>query len=81
MPSSNSRLEVLFDKVRTLPEPQQDLIADALADLTADQAYQLSEAELAILEPELAGARRGEFALQSDVDAVLNTPWVEPRSP
>ena len=81
MPDTHAKLEALFDKVRALPEPQQELIADALADMTRDQVYQLSDDELAVLVPELEGARRGEFASAAEVDAVLNTPWVRPRTP
>ncbi len=78
MPDTHAKLEALFDKVRSMPEPQQELIADALSDLTTDRVYQLRDDELAILHPEFEGARRGEFAPAGDVDAVLNTPWIRP---
>ncbi len=81
MPNTHAKLEALFDKVRALPEPQRGLIVDALADMTSDQTYQLSDNELAILLPELEGARRGEVAPAADVDAVLYTPWVRARNP
>jgi hypothetical protein len=78
MQNQHAILEELFEKVRAMPAPQQDLIADALADLTAD-VYQLSDAELALLEPELEGARSGEFADRAAVNAVLHTPWTNAR--
>jgi hypothetical protein len=78
MQNQHAKLEELFDKVRAMPTPQQDLIADALADMTAE-VYLLSDAELALLEPELEGAQRGEFADRAAVNAVLHTPWANAR--
>ena len=74
MQNQHPVLEELFAKVRAMPTPQQDLIADVLADLTAE-VYQLSDAELAVLVPELEGVQRGDFVNRSAVDAVLHTPW------
>jgi hypothetical protein len=80
MPPTNTTLEALFDKVRRLPEVEQDLIADTLADLTDNSIYQLSDDELSVLVPEIEGAQRGEFAGRASVDALLNTPWVKSKA-
>ena len=79
MPDKHTKLEALFNKVRTLSELQQELVAEVLAEMTAS-AYQLSNDELEILLPELAGANRGDYASQESVDAILNTPWVRSKS-
>lgn len=75
MTNSPPDLEALFNKVRTLPDEHRDRVAEALAELTSDEPYQLSPEELSILEPELEGARNGLFASQQDVDDVLRKPW------
>ena len=48
MPDKHTKLEALFNKVRTLSELQQELVAEVLAEMTAS-AYQLSKDELEIL--------------------------------
>ncbi len=77
MPTIDEKLEALFAKVRALPEPRQQLIVETLTELTDPTPYRLSGDELAVLEPELEGARRGEFASQAEVDAILNKPWTK----
>ena len=80
MTETRERLEALFDKVRALPEPQLEVVVDALDALTSESVYRLSDEELSVLLPELEGARRGEFASRAAVEAVLNTPWTGARS-
>lgn len=75
MANSPSDLEALFDKVRALPVEQGDRVAEAIEELTSSEPYQLSPEELAILEPELAGARDGVFASQQEVENLLRKPW------
>ena len=79
MTKTAQTLEVLFQKVRALPAREQELIAEALADLTA-HVYHLSDDEARLLMPELDGARRGEFAPGASVQDVLNTPWKKTRA-
>ena len=45
-----------------------------MADIVEDEVYVLSEEELAVLEPALERAKRGEFASDAEVDEVLNKP-------
>ena len=80
MTHPHARLEALFDKVRGLPEDRQERIVEALEEIAASEPYQLSDEELGVLLPELAGALRGEFASDAAVDAVLNTPWSKARA-
>jgi hypothetical protein len=80
MATIHKRLEELFTKVRSLPEPLQETVADALAEMTSDEPYQLSDDELAVLVPALARAGRGEFADDDDIDAILNQPWTKSQS-
>jgi hypothetical protein len=77
--TTREKLEALFAKVRAMPPRQQELVADALADLT-EEPYQLEDDELELLLPELEAARRGEFCTQDEVDAVLRAPWRPTRS-
>jgi len=68
------KLEALFDKVRALPEEKQRLAVEALTEI-ADEPYQLSEAERAILFPALERMQRGEFADEQAVNSLLDEPW------
>jgi hypothetical protein len=54
------KLEVLFDKVRTLPEARQIALLEFLAEEIAEEPYVLSKEERAIVEPALEEAKRGE---------------------
>lgn len=74
MSTTAQKLEALFSKVRALSPQQQERVLEALSDIT-DTPYQLSDEELAVLLPELEGARRGETASPADVDAALNESW------
>lgn len=75
MTTTEDKLETLFAKVRTLPRGRQELAVEGLSEIADEHEYKLSDAELAVLEPALARAKRGEFASEADVDEVLNKPW------
>jgi hypothetical protein len=70
-------LEDALGKVLRLPKAQQQIAAELLEQLTADngQPYQLSVDERRVVTEALARAERGEFAADADVDAVLRRPW------
>ena len=74
MATIEEKLEELFAKVRALPKERQEIAAKALAEITDEEVYILSEDELAVLKPALERARRGEFASDAEVDEVLNKP-------
>lgn len=74
MATLEEKLEELFTKVRSLPKDRQEVAAIALAEIVEDEVYVLSEEELAVLEPALERAKRGEFASDAEVDEVLNKP-------
>jgi hypothetical protein len=74
MATIEEKLEELFAKVRSLPKDRQEVAAIALADIVEEEVYVLSEEELAVLEPALERAKRGEFASDAEVDEVLNRP-------
>ena len=80
MVNTHDRLEALFEKVRALPDPEQEAVVEALTELTSGSPYQLTDDELSVLVPELEGAHRGEFATKEAVDAVLGAPWKKSRS-
>lgn len=69
------RLEDLFAKVRSLPEPRQQAAVEALTEIAEQDLYVLSEEECAVLEPALAEARRGENLTDADKLDLLNKPW------
>jgi predicted transcriptional regulator len=73
--STADKLEQLFDQVRTLPRERQELAAEALSEIAAADSYQLSEDELAVLEPALARAKHGEFAPDDDIEEAIGKPW------
>ena len=74
MSKTAEKLEILFAKVRTLPEARQELAVSALAEIAEDY-YQLSDDELAVLRPALRDAERGENLEDADDVDVLNKPW------
>ncbi len=74
MSKTAEKLETLFAKVRTLPEARQELAVSALAEI-AEDFYQLSDDELAVLRPALRDAERGENLEDADDVDVLNKPW------
>ena len=68
------RLEALFAKVRALPEPRQLALLEFLSEEVAGEPYVLSEEELAVIEPALAEAKRGENLI--DIEHLkLRKPW------
>jgi len=71
----NDTLEELFEKVRKLPEDRKAEATRALADITSDDVYVLSDDELADVLPELEGALSGEFATGAEVEDAINKPW------
>jgi hypothetical protein len=75
MPKTEEKLESLFAKVRTLPRERKQLAIEVLSEIAEQDVYPLSDDERAVIEAELAGAKRGEFASDNEVDDVLNTPW------
>lgn len=68
------RLEALFAKVRALPEPRQLALLEFLSEEVAGEPYVLSEEELAIIEPALAEAKRGENLIDIE-NLKLRKPW------
>lgn len=74
MSTTREKLEALFAKVRTLPEPLQEAAAEALAEIV-EEPYQLSDDELAVLKPALERAQRGEVVPDSEVADLLDKPW------
>lgn len=74
MPTTHEKLESLFAKVRSLSEPRQQAAVEALSEI-AEEPYKLSEEELAVLEPALERAERGEFVSEVDAAEVLDKPW------
>jgi hypothetical protein len=75
MPTTEDKLETLFAKVRTLSRERKELAVEMLSEIADEEFYQLSNDERAVLEPELEAAKRGEFASDDEVDAVLNKRW------
>lgn len=74
MSTTREKLEALFAKVRTLPEPLQEAAAEALAEIV-EEPYQLSDDELAVLKPALERAQPGEVVPDSKVADLLDKPW------
>ncbi len=72
--TTQEKLEALFAKVRALPEPRQEDFIELLSEELADEPYHLSDEELAIVEPALEEAKRGENLIDLD-DLKLRKPW------
>jgi hypothetical protein len=72
--TTQEKLEALFDKVRSLPEPRQLALLEFLSEEVAGEPYVLSEEELAIIAPALEEARRGENLIDLE-DLKLRKPW------
>jgi hypothetical protein len=75
MTTTQEKLEVLFAKVRKLPEPRQQDVLDALIEIAEDGVYVLSDDERAILEPALADAKRDENLIDAERLDLLTRPW------
>jgi hypothetical protein len=71
------KLEALFAKVRALPEARQLDAIEVLAEITeeAQEPYQLTEDELAVLRPALEDAKRGVNLIDIEDCEILNKPW------
>ena len=74
MPTTYEKLETLFARLRSLPEPRQQAAVEALSEI-ADDFYQLSDDELAVLEPALKDAEHGLNLTDAETDDVLSKPW------
>ena len=72
--TTQEKLEALFAKVRALPEPRQLALLEFLAEEIAEEPYELSDEELAILEPALADAKRGENLIDDEDLNFLDKP-------
>lgn len=70
-------LDEAIATIRALPDEEQDLAAEMLMIVAGrrDAPYQLDEDERKAVQQGLAEADRGEFASQTEVDAVLKRPW------
>ena len=70
-------LEDALGKVLRLPEAKQEIAAELLEQLAADEGepHLLSAEERRIVREALARAEHGEFAEDAEVDAVLRRPW------
>jgi hypothetical protein len=77
MTTTAAKLEALFARIRTLPPERQEHAVMVLTELTEEEVYELSDEELAILEPALEAAKRGEFASDAEVNELLHKPWVK----
>ena len=75
MQTTEEKLEILFAKIRTLPEDRKQYAIIALTEITEEEVYILSDEERAILEPALRDAERGIFASDAEVDEAINKPW------
>lgn len=73
--TTDEKLEILFAKVRALPKERQQLAIMALSEIAEDDVYVLSDEELAILEPALRDAERGENLSDAETDELLAKPW------
>jgi hypothetical protein len=73
--TTQQKLEALFAKVRTLPEPRQLALVEFLAEEIAEEPHELSENELAALRPAREWVQRGEFASDEEVAELLDKPW------
>jgi hypothetical protein len=74
MPTTMEKLETAFARVRSMPEDRQEAALEALNEI-AHEPYQLSDEELAILQPALDRVRRGEVLSEDESAAVLEKPW------
>ena len=73
------KLEAAFaaalTKVRALSEERQLAAIEALAEISADEPYVLSDDELAIVKPALEDAKRGVNLVDAEDLDLLNKPW------
>lgn len=74
MTTTKEKLESAFARVRTLSEARQEAALEALNEI-AQEPYQLTDQELAILRPALERTQRGEALSEEESAAVLDKPW------
>ena len=68
------KLERMIEVIKTWPEARQDdavAVLEAMAARDGDQTYVLSQQERQAIEASRTQARRGEFATDAEVAAVL----------
>jgi hypothetical protein len=69
-------LEDTIAKLRQLSPDKQAVAVELIDELVSEpDVYELSAEELAILEPEIAGADAGEFATDEEVARSILRPW------
>lgn len=72
MADDQDTLARTISRLRELPPEKLELVNEFLDDMTEDEEiYILSDEERAVLEPEIGGALKGEFAPQEEVARVL----------
>ena len=74
MTKETDQIDVLVSKVKALPADRQRDVIEALRELTVEP-YQLSPAELAVLEPALRDAKNGIDLTNAADDELLTGPW------
>jgi predicted transcriptional regulator len=70
-------LEEAIEKIKKLPEERQVLAAEVLEQIASGDGdtFVVPEEDRAAVLEGLEQARRGEFASDEEVDAVLGKPW------
>ncbi len=69
-------LEDTTAKLRKLPADKQAAAAELIRELANEpNVYALSDEELGVLEPEIAGADAGDFASDEEVARSILRPW------
>ena len=68
-------LEQAIQKVRAMPEEKQQLAAELLEELAAEESYRLSPSERQAVREGLAEAERGEFVTDAEANQLLRRPW------
>ncbi|MBI4093640.1 hypothetical protein HY417_01640 [Candidatus Kaiserbacteria bacterium] len=68
---------VLAERIALLPKEARDELAQTIDEIGARHGvvYKLSPEENTAVEEGLAQAKRGEFASEKEVNAVLRKPW------
>lgn len=74
MTTAPDHIDTLIAKLRQLPPERQQLIADAIEEMS-NEPYELSPEELAILRPALEDVKTGIECSDAETDDVLNKPW------
>jgi hypothetical protein len=76
MASDQDILERTISRLRMLPTAQLELVNAFIEQVVSEpDVHDLTSEELAILEPELEGARAGQFANPDEVERALFRPW------